>query len=220
MTREQSKEKLWKAHFNGDNPRRAMDSVIDQIYNDHETAIKILMKANEEEISRHFNECEKYEAQLKAKDEEIAKYQIAIDKQIKRAEALKQLSLEKDEDIAIAKSRHKLEHERYLITEAIIKEKDEEIERLKEQTNSVYNLMYQNGYRDAIDCYDTYKHFGIFRYRYKPNAKARSIVAMLFCEWKRDKRLAKESCSSIYYAKAEKAENLFQKAHKMLKDNA
>ena len=40
MTREQSKEKLWKAHFNGDNPRRAMDSVIDQIYNDHEAQLK------------------------------------------------------------------------------------------------------------------------------------------------------------------------------------
>lgn len=68
---------------------------------------------------------------LKAKDEEIAKYQIAIDKQSKRAEALKQLSLGKDNEIATAKMRHKLEHDRYLITEAIIKEKDEEIERLK-----------------------------------------------------------------------------------------
>lgn len=45
--------------------------LINQIYNHHETAIEILMKANEEEISRHFNECEKYEAQLKTKDEEI-----------------------------------------------------------------------------------------------------------------------------------------------------
>ena len=32
------------------------------------------------------------EAQLKAKDEEIAKYQIAIDKQSKRCEALKQFA--------------------------------------------------------------------------------------------------------------------------------
>ena len=72
-----------------------------------------------------------HEAQLKAKDEEIAKYQMAIDKQSKRAEALKQLSLDKDNEIATAKMRHKLEHDRYLITEAIIKEKDEEIEMLQ-----------------------------------------------------------------------------------------
>ena len=80
--------------------------LIDQIFNDHE-------------------------AQLKDKDEEIAKYQMAIDKQSKRAEALKQLSLDKDNEIATAKMRHKLEHDRYLITEAIIKEKDEEIEMLQ-----------------------------------------------------------------------------------------
>ena len=45
---------------------KGANKVIDQIFNDHETAIEILMKANEEEISRHFNECEKYEAQIKA----------------------------------------------------------------------------------------------------------------------------------------------------------
>lgn len=39
------------------------------------------------------------EAQLKAKEEEIYKYQMAIDKQSKRAEALKQLSLYKDKEI-------------------------------------------------------------------------------------------------------------------------
>ena len=38
-------------------------------------------------IDKIFND---HEAQLKAKDEEIAKYQIAIDKQSKRCEALKQ----------------------------------------------------------------------------------------------------------------------------------
>ena len=39
------------------------------------------------------------EAQMKAKDEEIYKYQMAIDKQSKRAEELKQLSLYKDKEI-------------------------------------------------------------------------------------------------------------------------
>lgn len=47
-------------------------------------------------IDKIFDE---HEAQLKAKDEEISKYQMAIDKQSKRAEALKQLSLDKDEEI-------------------------------------------------------------------------------------------------------------------------
>ena len=49
-------------HLDGVETRINLVSFIDQIYNDHETAIKTLMKANEEEISRHFNE-------LKAKDE-------------------------------------------------------------------------------------------------------------------------------------------------------
>ena len=52
--------------------------IIDEIYNDHETAIEILMKANEEEISRHFNECEKYEAQLKAKESDLERQDMII----------------------------------------------------------------------------------------------------------------------------------------------
>ena len=91
-----------------------------------------------DDINQIFND---HEAQLKAKDEEIAKYQMAIDKQSKRAEALKQLSLDKDNEIATAKMRHKLEHDRYLITEAIIKEKDEEIERLEKALVSALKRM-------------------------------------------------------------------------------
>ena len=68
------------------------DEVINQIYNDHETAIEILMKANEEEISRHFNE-------LKAKDK--------ITQDIKEAYELKSIAYDllldaiklKDEEI-------------------------------------------------------------------------------------------------------------------------
>lgn len=52
--------------------------LICKIFNDHETAIEILIKANEEEISRHFNECEKHEAQLKAKDERIVELEQAM----------------------------------------------------------------------------------------------------------------------------------------------
>ena len=66
--------------------------IIDKIYNDHETAIEILIKVNEEEISRHFNE-------LKAKDE--------ITQDIKEAYELKSIAYDllleaiqlKDEEI-------------------------------------------------------------------------------------------------------------------------
>lgn len=71
MTLENATQNLWKAHCNFYDPRKAINIVVDKIFNDHETAIEILMKANEEEISRHFNECEKHEAQLNAKDDEI-----------------------------------------------------------------------------------------------------------------------------------------------------
>ena len=97
---------------------------INQIYNDHEAQLKLASDVYSTDKMHMYQE-------LKAKDEEIAKYQMAIDKQSKRAEALKQLSLDKDNEIATAKMRHKLEHDRYLITEAIIKEKDEEIEMLQ-----------------------------------------------------------------------------------------
>lgn len=94
-------------HLDGVETRINLVSFIDQIFNDHETAIEILMKANEEEISRHFNECEKYEAQLKevkfaitvlnknlelnsellkAKDEEIERLKEIIDTSIEEIE--------------------------------------------------------------------------------------------------------------------------------------
>ena len=69
MTREQIKSKIRMSvtvDRNHIDSLKNADEVIDQIFNEHETAIEILTKANEEEISRHFNECEKYEAQLKA----------------------------------------------------------------------------------------------------------------------------------------------------------
>ena len=120
-------------------------------------------------------------------------------------------------------SLHRFINQIYDDHEAQLKAKDEEIERMKEQTNSVHNLMYRNGYRDAIDCYDTYKHFGIFRYRYKPNAKARSIVAMLFWEWRKAIRESDENGTSpefsdgdYWYIKAK--EEAFREAHKMIKE--
>lgn len=124
MTREQAQELL--ANVNGKIEMKRLDAVnlllreIDEL------------KMMEEDAQQYALRCRnELEAQLKAKNEEIAKYQMVIDKQSKRAEALKQLSLDKDNEIATAKMRHKLEHDRYLITEAIIKEKDEEIEMLQ-----------------------------------------------------------------------------------------
>lgn len=102
--------------------------------------------------------------------------------------------------------------------EAQIKAKDEEIERLKDQLSSVHNLMYRNGYSDAIDCYDT---FGKFNTKYKPNAKARSIVAMLFGEWRKDKRIyenANRFTKNISELYVNCSELSFKKAYKILKD--
>ena len=115
---------------------RSSDTIelVYRILRDHETQLKLASDVYSTDKMHMYQE-------LKAKDEEIAKYQMAIDKQSKRAEALKQLSLDKDNEIATAKMRHKLEHDRYLITEAIIKEKDEEIERLEKALVSALKRM-------------------------------------------------------------------------------
>ena len=90
MTREQAKSKIRmsvtvnRLHIDS---LKNSDNVIDRIFDEHETAIEILMKANEEEISRHFNECEKHEAQLKAKDEEIERLEALVDEANKFEEA-------------------------------------------------------------------------------------------------------------------------------------
>ena len=88
-----------------------------------------------------------------------------------------------------------------------------EIERLKDQLSSVHNIMYRNGYSDAIDCYDT---FGNFNTRHKPNAKARSIVAMLFWVFAKNRRLHK---TNKYFSQDAVTESYFcfQQAYKMLK---
>ena len=83
MTREELKKNIRSLFYSSKTVEKYLEkayTLIDQIYNDHETTIEILMKANEEEISRHFNECEKYEAKLKAKDEEIDRLKSYIEK--------------------------------------------------------------------------------------------------------------------------------------------
>ena len=105
-----------------------------------------------------------------------------------------------------------------------LKAKDEEIERLEDQLSSVHNIMYRNGYSDAIDCYDT---FGNFNTRHKPNAKARSIIAMLFWTMKGQKAICAKSFNdfgvnnhntSFYKGAYENSKMWFKQTHKMLKD--
>ena len=137
-----------------------------------------------------------HEAQLKAKEEEIKDLQTAM--------------IKLNEHYHIAKSE----------LGAQLKQHAEEIERLKNQLSSVHNIMYRNGYSDAIDCYDT---FGNFNTRHKPNAKARLIVAMLFWEWKRHKRMYELSKFERYLAvthlnNATLTKIILDKAYKMLKD--
>ena len=84
MTREESKKMIYDASKQDTGSPKdcihllSLHRFIDQIYNDHETAIEIFMKANEEEISRHFNECEKYEAQLKVKESDLERQDMII----------------------------------------------------------------------------------------------------------------------------------------------
>ena len=40
MTLENATQNLWKAHCNFDDPRKAMNIVIDKIFNDHEAQLK------------------------------------------------------------------------------------------------------------------------------------------------------------------------------------
>ena len=92
MTREKSKEKLWKAHCNGDNPRRAMDSVIDKIFDEHEAQLKLASDVYSTDKMHMYQE-------LKAKDK--------ITQDIKEAYELKSIAYDllleviklKDEEI-------------------------------------------------------------------------------------------------------------------------
>ena len=99
--------------------------------------------------------------------------------------------------------RHKLEYDRYLINEAIIKEKDEEIEMLQ------CRLYHAEGYIN--DLHNNPKDKKLY------DKKARSIVAMLFWEYKKLRYT-----SDGYFHSDEEIENAyytFKKAYKMLKDN-
>lgn len=130
--------------------------------------------------------------------------------QSKRAEALKQLPLDKDAEIAMTKERHRLEHERYLINEAIIKEKDAEIKNA----------------RGVIEWHEK----ECKNYIKLHHQKSRSIVAMLFWEWREadnsykksrtEKPKPTEKTISLRGMRASQCERLFKQAYKMLKDNA
>ena len=92
MTKKKSKEKLWKAHCNGDNPRRAMDSVIDKIFDEHDAQLKLASDVYSTDKMHMYQE-------LKAKDK--------ITQDIKEAYELKSIAYDllleaiklKDEEI-------------------------------------------------------------------------------------------------------------------------
>lgn len=172
MTRETAKSKIrMSVVVNKDHIKslEKSDELIDQIYNDYETAIEILMKANEEEISRHFNE-------LKAKDK--------ITQDIKEAYELKSIAYD-------------------LLLDAI-KLKDEEIKMLE------CRAYHAEGYINDLHNNPKDKKFY--------DKKARSIVAMLFGEWRKYNSNFKNEENSFIQGRASKTKELFYKAHKMLKE--
>ena len=107
------------------NSLKKADEVIDQIFDEFEVTTNLLLKANEEEISRHFNECEKYEAQLKAKENDLEHQDMII----------KCLTMDLDNK------------------EKLLKAKDKEIERLKEFEEMV-EWMELNSNRSLCDYYN------------------------------------------------------------------
>jgi len=74
MTQEEAQQNLWRAHCNFDDPRKAMNIVIVQIYNDHEETTLELMA----EVIHQADKVERLKAQLKAKAEEIEMLQCRL----------------------------------------------------------------------------------------------------------------------------------------------
>lgn len=105
--------------------------------------------------------------------------------------------------------------------EAQLKAKDEEIERLKEALE-VLTVMCELGIK-------TQDKYSKIIQKMKVLNKARSIVAMLFWEWKRQKKVFQKyheayghnnSLTNCYRGIFEQALMDFNKSRKMLKDNA
>ena len=142
MTREEYKKMIYDASKQDTGSPKdcihllSLHRFIDQIYNDHETAIEILMKANEEEISRHFNECEKYEAQLKAKDEEIKELGEIVQQYLIPSKNYDAIIKAKDEITQDIKEAYALKSIAYDLLLEAIQLKDDEIKRLKEIINT------------------------------------------------------------------------------------
>lgn len=96
--------------------------------------------------------------------------------------------------------------------EAQLKAKDEEIAKL-------YSISYRHGYSDAYDASEMCK-LGFVKPFERIDKKARSIVAMLFWEWRKAIREDKISYQSseigYWYVKAK--EESFKEAYNLLKD--
>ena len=72
MIRENAKQNLWKAHCNFYDPRKAINIVVDQIYNDHEAQLKENDLERQDMIIKCLSmDLDSKEKLLKAKDEEI-----------------------------------------------------------------------------------------------------------------------------------------------------
>ena len=74
MTREEAKLKVWNAHCNFDDPRKAINIVVDQIFNDHEAQLKAKDKITQDIKEAYELKSIAYDLLLEAiqlKDEEI-----------------------------------------------------------------------------------------------------------------------------------------------------
>ena len=123
----------------------------------------------------------------------------------------------KDEEIEVSRAQRDgaiavvQDHRAYTAKKCLeIKQRDEEIERLN------CRVYHAESYINDLHNHPKDKKFY--------DAKARSIVAMLFWEWRKHKRMYELTKFGSYLAvthlnNATLSKRIFQKAYKMLKDN-
>lgn len=124
--------------------------------------------------------------------------------------AIQAMAVECDDTYAMANSIEDMLEEIFDDHEAEIKAKDEEIERLKADKECAKDVI--NWHEKECKQYIKLHH-----------TKARSIVAMLFWEWRKHKRMYELSKFGSYLAithlnNATLSKLIFQQAYKMLKE--
>ena len=70
----------------------------------------------------------------------------------------------------------------------------------------------------GLEMYQYIKKISNYRYNKERHSKARSIVAMLFWEWRKYNSNFKNEENSFIQGRASKTKELFYKANKMLKE--